>query len=130
MLNFYTALRASWVVNWRAVALWYYAQRIAGPVARRLRCSAVVRRSPDSRSFGVELKERADARQLLSTFSEHNRWNLLELPDEPAVIVDLGANRGLSALYWAARYPRAVVHGVEMDETNAAHARRLFSSNR
>jgi FkbM family methyltransferase len=34
-------------------------------------------------------------------------------PGSPAVIVDLGANIGIASAYFAARYPRALVHAIE-----------------
>jgi len=43
---------------------------------------------------------------------------------EDATIVDLGANIGLTAADYASRYPAATVIAVEMDDRNAALARR------
>jgi FkbM family methyltransferase len=43
------------------------------------------------------------------------------IPDD-AVIIDLGANIGLTAADYASRYPRATVFAVEMDHDNAAMA--------
>ena len=42
----------------------------------------------------------------------------------PRVILDLGANIGLTMAYFACRYPHARVHGVELDADNVALARR------
>jgi FkbM family methyltransferase len=42
----------------------------------------------------------------------------------PQVILDLGANIGLTMAYFACRYPRARVLGVELDADNVALARR------
>lgn len=42
----------------------------------------------------------------------------------PQVILDLGANIGLTMAYFAWRYPRARVVGVELDADNVALARR------
>ncbi|HEY1273300.1 MAG TPA: FkbM family methyltransferase [Thermoleophilaceae bacterium] len=43
---------------------------------------------------------------------------------EPALILDLGANIGLTMADFAARHPRARVVGVELDDLNVALARR------
>lgn len=42
----------------------------------------------------------------------------LDAVREAAVIIDAGANIGLSPLYFAARYPRATVHAIEPDPRN------------
>ncbi|MEO9827667.1 MAG: FkbM family methyltransferase [Paracoccaceae bacterium] len=48
---------------------------------------------------------------------------LTQLPD-PAVIFDLGANVGFTAFDYATRYPASRIIAVEMDDENAALARR------
>jgi FkbM family methyltransferase len=48
----------------------------------------------------------------------------LELPHDPRLIFDLGANAGYAAVYFALRWPRVRVLAVEPDPSNAALARR------
>jgi FkbM family methyltransferase len=46
----------------------------------------------------------------------------------PQVILDLGANIGLTMAYFACRYPQARVLGVELDADNVALARRNIAA--
>jgi hypothetical protein len=40
--------------------------------------------------------------------------------DSPRVIVDAGSRAGLSAAWWASRYPMATIYAVEMERSNFA----------
>lgn len=44
----------------------------------------------------------------------------IPLPSEPHVIVDAGANVGLSTVYFRHRYPSAVIYAIEPDQKNYA----------
>jgi FkbM family methyltransferase len=46
------------------------------------------------------------------------------LPASPEVILDIGANVGCAAIYFALRFPRATVHAIEPDPLNFALLRR------
>jgi FkbM family methyltransferase len=48
------------------------------------------------------------------------RMYKLHLPDAPAIIVDAGANIGLSSIFFAKEYPSAQVYAVEPEESNFA----------
>ena len=51
-------------------------------------------------------------------FEDHDY--AIDLPEDPEVILDLGAHVGLSAIYFALKYPRAVVHCFEAEPRNYA----------
>jgi FkbM family methyltransferase len=53
------------------------------------------------------------------------------LPDDwkPRTILDVGGNAGMAALYFAARYPEAVVHTFEPVPENAAMIRKQVAAN-
>ncbi len=59
----------------------------------------------------------------------HNEYKALErfLNPNAALVVDLGANIGISARLWARQCPRATIVAVEPDEENAAFCRRNLS---
>jgi FkbM family methyltransferase len=52
----------------------------------------------------------------------------LDLPTEPRLIFDLGANVGYASVYLALRYPGARVVAVEPEASNVALARRNLAS--
>ena len=54
----------------------------------------------------------------------NEEYNIEGLPSDIRVIVDLGANIGLSALYFASRYPDAKILAVEPDRSNFVLLRR------
>jgi FkbM family methyltransferase len=129
MPNFLENLRQSWIENPFRVGTWYYRHRFpvfgvpgACPDAR-------VKPPFQDRTYRLRLEDREDAFQALAMFRDANPWNRLELPVEPETIVDLGANRGFSSLYWKIRFPGARVVGVEMNHDNATRCRSLFSEN-
>jgi FkbM family methyltransferase len=66
-----------------------------------------------------------DARVVFDTF--HHQFHLppagLIQSDRAALVLDLGANLGLTMAHLAALYPRVRIVGVEMDADNAALAR-------
>lgn len=65
----------------------------------------------------------ADVFTVDDTFGAGYHRSLWSLPDRP-VIVDLGANIGLTVLDYGVTYPGATIVGVELDEHNARLARR------
>ncbi len=129
MPSFCENLRRSWIVNPVPVGLWYYRHRfplLGTPQGER---EARIRPPFHGRTYRLRLEDREDAFQALAMFRDGNPWNRLELPTAPETIVDLGANRGFSSLYWKSRFPEARVIGVEMNHDNAARCRELFSAN-
>lgn len=65
----------------------------------------------------------ADVFTIDDTFGAGYHRSLWELPERP-MIVDLGANVGLTAVDYSLRHPGATVVAVEMDAENAELARR------
>jgi FkbM family methyltransferase len=110
-----------------AVIAAYYSQRLHLPF--RWSADAKVR-TPFGAEVRVALIDGDAHRQVCRTFSDGNTWNRFVPHGDVRIILDLGANRGQTALYWKARYPDAQIHGVEMDATNCASIRKLFESNR
>jgi FkbM family methyltransferase len=53
-------------------------------------------------------------------FTRANPWERWKPFNEPERVIDLGANIGLSTLYFAARFPKAQITSVEMMPENAA----------
>ena len=92
-------------------------------------CRATVAPPFAKRQYKISYNDISDARQSQIVFSDANPWNALQLPREPQTIVDLGANRGVTTLYWRARFPQAELHGVEMDRNNCVRCRQLFAEN-
>jgi FkbM family methyltransferase len=54
-------------------------------------------------------------------------YDVPELPDDAAVIVDLGCNVGASVIWFERRYPKARITGYEADPRTAELARRNTS---
>ena len=129
MLRFIKHLRQATVLNRGAVMSWYYAHWFRGEDSARAPMCAKVSVGENGSALKVPLWNLGDARQLVSTFSRNNPWNRFEPIAEPATILDLGANNGMSCLYWQARYPEAVVHGVEMDGANCQRTMQLAAEN-
>ena len=65
----------------------------------------------------------SDVDTVWGVFARHYHLPPAEI-GEPRLILDLGANIGLTMADYAVRYPRARVVGVELDEVNAELARR------
>lgn len=131
MSNFYQNLTSSWVGNPLRVGLWYYRLRfpLFGPPKS---CPDVLINPPfneGEKIYRLNFEDREDAFQGLAMFRDGNPWNRLTPETRPATILDLGANRGFSSLYWKSRFPEARVVGVEMNRDNATHCRELFSIN-
>lgn len=129
MPSFIENLRHSWIGNPLRVGIWYYRHRFPVFESPGACPDAQVLTPFHDRSYRLRLEDREDAFQALSTFRDANPWNRLDLPVEPKTIVDLGANRGFSSLYWKSRFPGARVVGVEMTHDNAMRCRTLFSEN-
>jgi FkbM family methyltransferase len=130
MARFYTDLTRSWVVNRLRLGVWYYLRRfpIFGGCAEN--CSVTIKQPLAERDYQLTIEDQQDAIQALSIFRDENRWNQFDPGFIPEVVVDLGANRGFSTLFWRARFPHAQVHGVEMNAGNIERCRRLFADNR
>ena len=64
----------------------------------------------------------ADVFTVDDTFGPGYHRSLWNLPERP-VILDLGANIGLTVLDYGLAYPQATIIGVELDEANARLAR-------
>ena len=129
MPKFYTNLRRSWVVNRLRVNAWYYRRRFPFFGGKDAACAAVTHPPFAARDFQLRFAEQEDALQALNIFRDGNAWNQLSFDTPPATIVDLGANRGFSTLFWRSRFPQARLHGIEMNADNIARCRRLFSEN-
>ena len=129
MSRFYSDLCNSWIVNRLTVCAWYYPKRVSMPFCGRTRVKARFRLPFPRRLCTAELQDREDGFQSVRIFSRSNTWNKFAPGCDPKVIVDLGANRGFSTLYWKSRFPDAKTHGVEMDRGNFLRCRDLFSLN-
>jgi FkbM family methyltransferase len=115
----------------QAVASVYYAVRLAqGPRSfyRFLRLLLDPRAPVEVSLRGLDhpiflRPATTDALIAFGTLGSHFHLPHVVLPDD-AVILDLGANIGLTAADYASRYPKATVIAVEMDDGNAALAVR------
>jgi FkbM family methyltransferase len=74
------------------------------------------------RTFPFRLADVGDYELLEEVFLDGEY--AVDLPAPPRVVLDLGSNVGASALYFALRYPHAVVHAVEPDPANLRRLRR------
>jgi FkbM family methyltransferase len=61
--------------------------------------------------------------EVLNQIFHHGELNI-DFPFEPEYIVDAGANIGMSAVYFANRYPRAEILSLEIDSGNVELLRR------
>lgn len=86
-----------------AIARSYVGTRQGRPTHARVRI--------EDRAFPVTLRSGAD-RTVMFEMLCLDEYRAAERP-EPAVILDVGANVGFSSLYFAARFPGAVIHAVE-----------------
>lgn len=127
MMQFLKSVADSWITNRMAVIAAYYSQRLHLPMAWM--ADATIR-TPFGTHVKVPLIDGDAHRQVCRTFSNSNSWNRFVPYGEVRTILDLGANRGQTALYWKSRYPDAEIHSVEMDSSNCTHIHRLFESNR
>src|SRR5438128_1024549 len=57
----------------------------------------------------------SDLRVVLKVLADHEYTT--PLPINPKLIIDAGANIGISALYFANRYPNARIYAIEPEET-------------
>jgi FkbM family methyltransferase len=129
MARFYHNLQASWITNRFSVARWYYRKRFPFLGGNDAVCQVQITTPFEGRRCLLSFEGLEDAFQGLSVFGPANTWNGLDLIRDPQHIVDLGANRGYSTLYWSLRFPHANLHGVEMNAENAAACRSLFEAN-
>lgn len=128
MFAFVKTLNNSWI-NSRSKALWwYYTGRFH---LRSSTQSVVVSLKPpgNSREYFLDWQTPEDARIALNFFSNDNSWLKYPLPSEAKTIVDLGANIGMSSLFWSMQYPDARIEAVEMVAANAERCRKLFEKN-
>ncbi len=72
----------------------------------------------------VHLAHWCDLLVLGEVYADPREYDFAELPDDPATIVDLGANVGFSVRYLSERYPRARILAYEPDPEILALARR------
>jgi len=130
MPRFYTNLSRSWVVNRLRVGAWYYRRRF--PVFGGIAAAGLATIKPPftAKEYQLRFDEQEDAIQALNIFRDENAWNKLNLKFDPETIIDLGANRGFSTLFWRSRFPNAQLHGVEMNADNVGRCRRLFTENK
>jgi FkbM family methyltransferase len=71
-----------------------------------------------TRAYGVTIRPHTtDLWTVMETFERQVYLPLCSMPDAK-VIVDLGANIGDSAVYFAQKYPQAKIIAVECDESN------------
>lgn len=115
------AATVGFLSDWKSLRAYH------GALQRDPRGSAAVRvRIRQLDNADVELRPAtADARTAFSTFWHqfHLPPSEVTMPAEP-VLLDLGANNGLTAAHLAARYPKARVIAVELDVRNVEIARR------
>ncbi len=71
----------------------------------------------------IRAQNRADRSVARYVFADQFHLPVSTMPERP-IILDLGANIGLTAVHYAALYPEARIVAVEMDAENAALARR------
>ena len=114
--------------RWRALG-WYYARRLHPALYRGAIRLTVRPATPGAASGRIDWRTTDDAREALRMFSPANPWDGYDLPPSIRTVVDLGANIGLSTLYWARRFPAARIVAVEMDPDNAARVRELIDAN-
>jgi FkbM family methyltransferase len=126
---FYSDLMQSWAVNRFSINKWYYAKRLKLPFVRNSNVLARFKPPFANGLWATEFESVEDAFQALRIFSSSNRWNEFKPKEQPAVIVDLGANRGFSTVYWKGRFPQAIVHAVEMDRDNFLQCERVVREN-
>jgi FkbM family methyltransferase len=126
MPKFLEFSKPAWFTNRAQTITHYYLNRLGLPLAGRGLARV---ETPYGTKLNVPLLGQDAFLQLCGTFSSSNPWNRLELDPEPETIVDLGAHRGFTTLYWKSRFPNAKVFCVEMDERNAAACRELFEFN-
>ena len=73
--------------------------------------------SSSSKGIRFYLRPNSTDKSVFASVFLQNQYNV-DIPFEPATILDLGANIGLSALYFAARFPNAQIVGLEPDKEN------------
>jgi FkbM family methyltransferase len=127
MFPFATDLSKSWVTNRWRVLRWYYTNRLGLRQFRPLDVSILP--PSTSQTYHLNWITFDDARESLRMFSTSNPWLQYDLPASVNTVVDLGANIGLSSLYWAIKYPQAKVYSVEMVAGNVARCRSVLQIN-
>jgi len=118
--------RDSWIKNRTAVVVGYYSRRFHMPI--RWDVEAKIE-TPFGTHVSVPLVDGDANRQTCATFSDNNTWNNFVPKKVVGVIVDLGANRGITSLYWKARFPNAELHCIEMDRLNCDSCKSLIEKN-
>lgn len=103
-----------------AARLFYYAG-LKSPLAHRgivsLRADRILHipfTVSENKVWEVHLRDNGLDIVTLAEFFSPGAFIVDEFPDrEPAVIYDIGANIGVSSLFFGARYPRATIYGFE-----------------
>lgn len=128
MFAFVKTLKNSWITSRSKALWWYYTGRFH---LRSSNQSVVVSLKPPgkSREYLLDWQTAEDARISLNFFSNDNAWLKYPLPSEAKTIVDLGANIGMSSLFWSMQYPDARIESVEMVAGNAERCLKLFEKN-
>jgi FkbM family methyltransferase len=84
---------------------------------RLLGMPKIITARPDGIKFPVYLRVRTSDVALYRCILLEGEYQV-DLPFSPQTIVDLGANCGLTSVYYANKYPKARIIAVEPEETN------------
>jgi hypothetical protein len=96
---------------------------ITAPAARlSARFSEVKARSPRAK-HPIYLRTLTSDIPVYTQVFKECQYNF-ELPSDPTVIIDAGANIGLASVFFATRYPEARIVSLEADSENFAHMRK------
>jgi FkbM family methyltransferase len=124
MLSFISLLKQSDCKNKISTLAWFVHKRFGGnPGELRLRVAI------ESRSGVLPICDLPSLYAALTHFSKMNPWNQWSDRNAPMHIVDLGANVGITTLWFALRYPAARLLAVEMMPENALMLEQLKSLN-
>ena len=116
----------SWIINRASVNFAYYVRRLNLPFKWNVEAQI---QTPFGMLVRVPLVDSDANRQTCATFSSGNAWNRFTPKGEVNTIVDLGANRGHTSLYWKTRFPKAEIHCIEMDFSNCQACHSLLKIN-
>jgi len=127
MFAFWTTLSKSWVTTRARALWWYYTGRFHLRRSDQSVCIHV--QPPGKQQYSLNWETPEDARNSLRFFSPDNPWLHFNLPSDIKTVIDLGANIGISSLYWSMQYPMAQIYAVEMVASNAERCRKLLEQN-
>lgn len=77
----------------------------------------------------VFLRPGTSDKDLFRVLIGQDEYGYIEFLQEPHVIIDAGANIGLSAVYFAQKYPHAKIYAIEPETENFAMLKRNTASN-